>query len=86
MEQFDIVPKEITKIDVITKLCIDDVSVQLFKGCSLRVICKDASDSIVKIEFITLTKEEYDLWNDDDTYIINLVANKLGVTPISVVL
>jgi hypothetical protein len=50
----------------------------MFVDATFIVDSYDNTDKIVKTDYITLTTEEYQQWNSDDSYIVNLVAEKLG--------
>lgn len=42
------------------------------------VICYDASGGVVGNKEVEFTQEEYDNWGTDDSYIHNLIHEKLG--------
>ena len=72
--------------DIITKrtavsFTIACQNLTLFTSASFFVSLKDASGGIINTQLITLTQEQYLAWNNNDQYIVDLVASILGVTP-----
>ena len=51
---------------------------ELFSFAEFIVISYDENDKYVKTDTVILTPEEYKQWNSDDTFIINLVSERLG--------
>ena len=51
-------------------------------GSSIEVNCllKDENENVFKIENITISGDEYNNWGTDDSYLINLVLSKLGLS------
>jgi hypothetical protein len=47
---------------------------------SFRVLLKDQNNRPVDVRRITVDGEEYANWGTDDSYIINLIATKIGLT------
>lgn len=54
------------------------MSLELFKSVSIMVTLKDADGNFVGIRNYTLEGADYLGWNNDDAYLINWVAAKLG--------
>jgi hypothetical protein len=75
----NIVPTEVVTKNVLTRFEINDVRLELFKKATL-VVNLYSDDKYVKTEVIELSNEEYLNWLNDDTYILNLVCQKLGFT------
>jgi hypothetical protein len=52
-------------------------------GSSIEVNCslKDENGNVFKIENIAISGDEYNNWGSDDSYLINLVLSKLGLSP-----
>jgi hypothetical protein len=74
--------------DIITKrtavsFTIDCQNLTLFTSASFMVSLQDQNGGIINTQLITLTQEQYLAWNNNDEYIVNLIASILGVTPIS---
>jgi len=75
-----IVPKPVITTTNLVGFKIDGVNVDLFRCAYVRVIIYDAPMSINRIDTVQLTQEEYSLWSNDDTYIIDVICSKLGFT------
>jgi len=56
-------------------------SLTLFSTASFIVSLRDENENIINTQLITLSTEQYQSWNNNDEYIITLVASILGVTP-----
>jgi hypothetical protein len=64
----------------IVKFTVQCASLQLFTSATFVVISYDANNNMIKKEPVSLSEEEYLAWQNNDEYIINLVAQKLGYT------
>ena len=67
-----------TKTYMVHRFHVDVDGLELFKSVSLRVELYDENDNLQAIRHITLSDGEYLAWNNDDSYIVNKVAEKLG--------
>jgi hypothetical protein len=76
-----ILPDVITTTRTATSFTIRCMNLDLFKSASFVASLVDASGNVIDNKFINLTTEQYLAWQNDDTYIVNLVASILGVTP-----
>lgn len=76
-----ILPDVITTTRTATSFTIRCMSLDLFKSASFVVSLVDSDGHVIDNKFINLTNEQYLAWQNDDTYIVNLVASVLGVTP-----
>lgn len=56
-------------------------SLELFKTASFLVYLLDDAKNVISSQVINLTTEQYSEWNNNDNYIISLVASILNVTP-----
>ena len=54
------------------------VSLNLFQSATFQVTTFDENKKIIGRQNVTLTPEEYQQWNNNDQYIINVVAEKLN--------
>ena len=66
------VPRSITGF--VTRL----LRLNLFVNAEFVVDSCDETGTIVKTDHFALTPEEYQQWNSDDNFIVNLVAERLG--------
>jgi hypothetical protein len=69
-----------TTTNVITSFKVNCRSLDLFNNASFTVDSFDSTDKLIDRQVINLTKEQYLEWNNNDSYIINLVAQELGYT------
>ena len=76
----NIVPDVITTSVTVTSFTVECQQLQLFQGATFSVKSFDSSGSLVSVKRIPISQEEYLAWNNDDDYIINLMATKLGYT------
>ena len=53
---------------------------KLFNNAVFRVDALNVDGNIVNRQYVTITNEQYLAWNNDDSYILNLVATELGFT------
>jgi hypothetical protein len=77
-----IVPDEIITTKIATSFTVTCRSLELFTTASFLVYLLDQNGGAISSQIINLTTEQYLAWNNNDEYIINLVANALGVTPL----
>ena len=48
---------------------------------TVNVLIKDSNGSIFQVQNVTLSGEEYSNWGNSDTYLVDTVLSKLGLTP-----
>ncbi len=66
--------------NTITKVQIRVMSVELFTSVSV-VASLFNNESLIDNKFFKIEGEEYNNWGNSDQYLVNLVLNKLGLTP-----
>lgn len=71
-----IAPATHTTVKTITSFKISRINIT--DSCTVEVQSFDSNNHIVNFDLITLTSEEYALWGTDDSYILTLVAHRLG--------
>ena len=76
-----IVPIDIVK--QITSFRVDGLLMNLFVGVNISVSTFDNNEKLIDTRIVYLTGEDYSNWNNDDQYIINKVAEKLGFTMVT---
>ena len=69
-----------TTTNVITSFNVSCRSLDLFNNASFTVDSFDSTNKLVNRQVINLTNQQYLDWNNNDEYIINLVAQELGYT------
>lgn len=75
-----VTPSEYTTTDIVTSFSIFIISLNL--GLDATFLVKAFNDQEVQIfeKHVTITGEEYLNWGSNDSYIINLLASKVGLT------
>jgi len=76
----NIVPDVITTSVTTTNFTVECQKLQLFQGATFIVKSFDSVGSLINVKIISISQEEYLNWNNNDDYIINLMATKLGYT------
>lgn len=75
--------KDITIVQKIASIQILEGRIDLEKSAVFPVKILDANGSLLSIDYIKIEGAEYDNWGNNDTYIVNLILSKLGLTPAS---
>jgi hypothetical protein len=73
-------PSIYTTSRTIVSFSVSVSSLELFTSVTLSVVTFDAARSVVNSQTMKLSGDDYLAWNNNDQYIINYVANKLGFT------
>ena len=74
----NIEPFIITTTQTVKNFTVTCKGINLFQDATFAVDSFDENQNLVSRRIIQITHEEYILWNNDDTYIIDLMAQKLG--------
>mgnify|MGYP001373295734 CR=1 FL=1 len=61
----------------ITKYQIQQIMVHLFSGCTIAISLRDANDSVVENTYLEMNQSDYELWSNDDNYIIEWINAEL---------
>ncbi len=77
--KINIVPATQTTTVTITSFDVSLRTLELFKTASF-IVNTYSDNGIVDRKIISLTQEQYQAWNNNDSYIINLIATELGFT------
>lgn len=76
-------PKEIPQPSlIINNMCINILNMTFGKDATFRIqLFPEGVEYIDKpvIKYITIEGQEYLNWNSDDSYIVNLICQKLGI-------
>ena len=75
-----IAPFTTTVTQVITSFTVSCRTLKLFDNASFTVDSFDAKKNLVSRQVVPITPEQYNLWNNNDDYIIDLMAKTLGYT------
>ena len=76
----DIQPVDKTTTKTITRFSLDISKMTLNSSAAFRVSLFDANDKYIDATIVTLEGQDYLNWGNDDQYVINFVAQKLGFT------
>lgn len=68
----------ITETKTVTHFKVDVVNIELFKCVNLNVTLFGENGVWAGSRSFTLKGDEYMAWNNDDQYLIDVVAQKLG--------
>jgi len=80
MSNINIQPFQQTTTNTIQSFNVQCRSLDLFNSASFNVNTYDGSGNFINRQVITLTTEQYLAWQNNDEYIVNLVASELGFT------
>ena len=73
-------PSVYTTSRTIVSFSVSVMSLELFTSVALSVDTFDANRLVVSSHNIVLAGDDYLAWNNNDQYIIDYVANRLGFT------
>lgn len=76
-------PFVVTTTNVVTSFTVSCRSLVLFTNATFTVDSFGRENNLISRQVIPITNEQYLEWNNNDEYIINLMAQKLGYTIIS---
>ena len=71
-------PSVVTTTQTITSFTVTCRELNLFVNAAFFVDTFDIDNNLIKRNMVDLTTEEYLAWNNNDTYIVNLMATKMG--------
>ena len=80
MDTYNILPVESTQTIISNRMTIRVLN--LVFGTSLEVIASIVQDNgkVTQNYHLVISGEEYAAWGSDDEYMVNLIAQKIGVT------
>lgn len=71
-------PSVVTEVKTITSFKLSTQDLQLFTSVTFRVELLNNVGNLIDLKYVIIDGDDYKNWNNDDTYIINKVAEKLG--------
>ena len=80
MSTANIQPFVYTTSTTVTSFNVTCQSLTLFQTADFRIESFDVNKSLVVINTMSLTQEQYLEWNNNDEYIMRLAATQLGYT------
>lgn len=72
-------PSVITEVKTITNFRLSTQDLQLFTSVTFRVELLSDVGNLIDLKYVVISGDDYKNWNNDDNYIINKVAEKLGL-------
>ena len=75
-----IIPVDKTVTQTIVRFSLDIIELILNTSATFRVISYDITNIMVDTQFVVLDGTDYLNWGNDDEYVRQFVANKLGFT------
>jgi hypothetical protein len=72
-------PSVITEVKTITNFRLSTQDLQLFTSVTFRVELLSDVGNLIDLKYVVISGDDYKNWNNDDQYIINKVAEKLGL-------
>jgi hypothetical protein len=76
MSSSNVIPQQTTV--TISRIKVGCQTINLFQDATFIVDLFDSNDVRVERQIVTITNEEYLAWNNNDEYIMVLMATKLG--------
>ena len=71
-------PSVITEVKTITDFKLSTQDLVLFTSVTFRVELLNNAGNLIDLKYVVISGDDYKNWNNDDQYIINKVAEKLG--------
>jgi hypothetical protein len=79
MEEVSIQPFDCTQVKTATGFRVEIQELTLFQSVRLRVELLNESGNLIELKFVVLEGDDYMNWNNDDSYVLKKVAEKLGL-------
>lgn len=71
-------PSVVTEVKTITNFRLTTQDLILFTSVTFRVELLNDVGNLVDLKYVVISGDDYANWNNDDQYIINKVAERLG--------
>jgi len=73
-------PFVITTTQTVTRFTVACRTLNLFENATFTVDSFDVHNTLISRQVVPITNQQYTEWNNNDEYIINLMATTLGYT------
>ena len=73
-------PATETTTKVITSFTVNVMRLELFQSVTVNAMLYGADGNFIEVKTLTLSGQDYLDWNNNDQYLIDKVAEKLGFT------
>ncbi len=80
MDSIHIQPATIMETKTVFSFIVRVIGLELFQSVSVIAELRDAAGNFVGVRNFVISGDEYLAWNNDDQYLVALVAQKLGFT------
>ena len=70
----------ITTTKIVTSFTVNVIRLDLFESVTLNAMLYGADGNFIEVRTYILSGTDYDSWANDDTYLIDKIAEKLGCT------
>lgn len=77
---YPVEPQTYTTTTTIDSFRIEVINLVLKSSVTINAVCFNSDNILVKTQIFNIVGEEYESWGNDDNYLVNLVAQKLGLT------
>jgi len=77
---YPVEPQSYITTTTIVSFRIEILTLVLKSSVTINAVCFNSDNNIVKTQIFNIMGEEYESWGNDDNYLVNLVAEKLGLT------
>lgn len=74
----DIVPVDKTTTKTVVRFALDIIELVLNTSATFRVISYDIDGASIETQFVVLSGAAYSNWGNNDEYVVQYVAVKLG--------
>ena len=82
MSDIQVEPSVITEVKTITNLRVSIQELQLFCNVFVRAELLNRDGNVVDVRYVLIDGDDYKNWNNNDQYLIDKVAEKLGLIPL----
>ena len=73
-------PATETTTKVITSFTVNVMRLELFQSVTVNAMLYGADGNFIEVKTLTLSGQDYLDWNNNDQYLIDKIAEKLGFT------
>jgi hypothetical protein len=70
----------IPEIKIISRVEIHIINIELFKSVHVVATLYDEANRIIENKHFYIDGDDYANWSSDDSYLVNLVLNRLGLS------
>ena len=75
-------PYVVTEVKTITSFKMYVLQLELFTSITVRAELLNAEGGVVQLRYVVVDGDDYKNWSNDDRYLIDKVAEKMGLAPL----